>query len=87
MTATHRRRDITDRVGELLEPHLANGPGKKGRPSRDNRLFLNAVFWNLHTGVPRYQIRGSLWLALCACPGHKKRQGRRQEADIYYSVI
>ena len=58
MTATHRRHDITDRVGELLEPHLADGPGKKGRPSRDNRLFLNAVFWNLHTGVPRYQIRG-----------------------------
>ena len=52
MTAPHRRHDISDRVWELLVPHLPGGPGKKGRPARDNRLFLNAVFWNLRTGAP-----------------------------------
>ena len=61
MTATHRRHDISDRVWELLEPHLPGGPGRKGRPARDNRLFLNALFWNLRTGAPPYLVRGRLW--------------------------
>ena len=52
MTASHRRQDISDEVWELLQPHLPGGPGKKDRPARDNRLFLNAVFWNLRTGRP-----------------------------------
>ena len=52
MTAPHRRHDISDRVWELLEPHLPGGPGKKVRPAIDNRLFLNAVFWILRTGAP-----------------------------------
>ena len=30
---------------------LADG-GKRGRPAKDNRLFLNAVFWILRTGAP-----------------------------------
>ena len=50
--AAHRRHDMTDRVWELLEPHLPGGPGKRGRPAKDNRLFLNAVFWMLRTGAP-----------------------------------
>ncbi len=49
MTAPHRRHDISERVWELLEPHLPGGSGKKGRPARDNRLSLNAVFG---TGTP-----------------------------------
>ena len=52
MTAAHRRHDITDQVWERLQPHLPGGPGKRGRPARDNRLFLDAVFWNLRTGAP-----------------------------------
>ena len=52
MAPWHRRHDISDRVWELLEPHLPGGPGKKGRLGKDNRLFLNAVFWQLRTGVP-----------------------------------
>ena len=31
---------------------LPGGAGKKVRPARDNRLFLNAVFWILRTGAP-----------------------------------
>ena len=52
MTAAHRRHDITDQVWERLQPHLPGGPGNRGRPARDNRLFLDAVFWNLRTGGP-----------------------------------
>ena len=52
MTAAHRRHDMTDRVWELLQPHLPGGPGKRGRPARNNRLFLDAVFWMLRTGAP-----------------------------------
>ena len=51
-TAPQRRHDSSDRVWELLEPHLPGGPGQKGRPAQDNRSFLNAVFWQLRTGVP-----------------------------------
>ena len=60
-TAAHRRHDMTDLVGELLEPHLPGGAGKRGRPAKDNRLFLNAVFWMLRTGAPPYRVRGRLW--------------------------
>ena len=46
MTPAHRRHDITDQVWDRLQPHL---PGRAGR---NNRLFLDAVFWNLRTGAP-----------------------------------
>ncbi len=52
MEAPHRGHDISDRVWKLLEPHL---PGRKdswGGKARDNRLFINAVFWILRTGTP-----------------------------------
>ena len=52
MQATHRRHDISDRVWELLEPHLLGRKGTWGGNARDNRLFINAVFWILRTGAP-----------------------------------
>ena len=52
MTLTHRRHDISDRVWQLLEPHLPGRAGSRGRPARDNRLFVNAVCWVLRTGAP-----------------------------------
>lgn len=52
MTAAHRRHDMTDRVWERLEPHLMGCFGKRGRPARNNRMFLDAVFWMLRTGAP-----------------------------------
>ena len=48
----HRRHDISDRVWELLQPHLPGESGSVGRPASDNRLFINAVFWILRTGSP-----------------------------------
>jgi transposase len=50
--AGHRRHDISDRVWELLEPHLPGRKGAWGGKARDNRLFINAIFWILRTGAP-----------------------------------
>ena len=47
MQAVHRRHDISDSVWELLEPHLPGRNGTRGVTARDNRCFLNAVFWIL----------------------------------------
>ena len=52
MHASHRRHDISDEVGTVLEPHLPGRAGLWGGIANDNRLFLNAVFWMLRTGAP-----------------------------------
>mgnify|MGYP001168759314 CR=1 FL=1 len=48
----HRRHDISDRVWERLEPHLPGRKGVWGGVARDNRQFIDAVFWILRTGSP-----------------------------------
>ena len=48
----HRRHDINDKTWELLAPHLPGRKGGWGRPARDNRTFINAVFWIMRTGSP-----------------------------------
>ncbi len=50
--SAHRRHDISDKLWGLLSPHLPGSTGHVGRPSSDNRLFINAVFWILRTGAP-----------------------------------
>ena len=40
----HRHHDISDRVWKILEPLLLGRKGSVGRPSQDNRRFINAVF-------------------------------------------
>ena len=52
MTASHRRHDISDKPWRLLEPHLPGRQGAWGGIARDNRLFINAVFWVMRTGSP-----------------------------------
>jgi len=52
MQLAHRRHDVSDRVWELLEPHLLGRKGTWGGNARDNRQFINAVFWILRTGAP-----------------------------------
>jgi len=47
-----RRHDISDRVWGILEPLLPGRKGSWGGIARDNRLFINAVFWILRTGAP-----------------------------------
>jgi len=48
----HRRHDISDRVWDFLKSHLPGREGTWGGRARDNRLFINAVFWILRTGAP-----------------------------------
>lgn len=45
--AAHRRHDISDKVWANIEKLLPGSKGSVGRPSADNRLFINAVFWIL----------------------------------------
>jgi hypothetical protein len=52
MSAAYRRHDISDEVWTLLEPHLPGRAGVWGGKARDNRQFINAVFWILRTGAP-----------------------------------
>ena len=48
----YRRHDISDRVWSLLEPHLPGRKGSWGGQAKDNRLFINGVFWIMRTGAP-----------------------------------
>ena len=48
----YRRHDISDKAWKIIEPHLPGRKGTTGRPARDNRNFINAVFWILRTGAP-----------------------------------
>lgn len=43
---------VSDEVWELLKVHLPGGEDSIGGKARDNRLFINAVFWILNTGSP-----------------------------------
>jgi transposase len=48
----HRRHDISDEQWKVLEPHLSGRKGTWGGIAKDNRRFINAVFWILRTGAP-----------------------------------
>lgn len=52
MVQAHRRQDISDKVWKLLEPHFPGRQGSWGGQAKDNRLFINAVFWIIGTGTP-----------------------------------
>jgi transposase len=52
MQAEYHRHDISDEIWALLEPLLVGQAGQRGGIAKDNRQFLNAVFWVLRTGAP-----------------------------------
>jgi len=52
MSQSHQRHEISDKDWALLEPYLPGRSGQWGGVARDNRGFLNAVFWILRTGSP-----------------------------------
>lgn len=56
--AAYRRHDISDSVWSLLEPHLPGREGAWGGRAKDNRQFINAVFWILRTGAPWRDLPG-----------------------------
>ena len=43
---------VTDRLWVKLEPRLPGKTSDSGVTARDNRLFLEAVFWRVRTGSP-----------------------------------
>jgi transposase len=46
--------ELTDAQWEVLTPPLPvrkSGPGRKGRPARENRETLEGIFWVLRTGA------------------------------------
>lgn len=43
---------ISDEVWERLAPHLPGKSSDRGVTAKDNRLFLEAVFWRVRTGSP-----------------------------------
>jgi transposase len=43
---------LSDRVWERLAPLLPGKVTDSGRTGRNNRLFLEAVFWRVRTGSP-----------------------------------
>jgi len=49
---THRRFDLSDDQWKLIEPHLLGQKGQWGGIAKDNRNFINAVFFVLRTGTP-----------------------------------
>ena len=51
MTA-HRRHDISDEKWKVIEPLLPGREGMWGGIAKDNRQFINAVFWIIRTGSP-----------------------------------
>ena len=69
MESVHHHHDLTDHAWSLLEPHLPGQIGQWGGIARDNRRFLNAVFWILRTGAP--------WRDLPADYGDWKNTHRR----------
>ena len=52
VSLAHKRHDISDRVWNIIENHLPGRKGMWGREAKNNRLFINAVFWILRTGAP-----------------------------------
>ena len=65
----HRRHDISDNVWERLEPFLLGRKGAWGGNARDNRQFINTMFWILCTGAP--------WPDLLPDYGGRKNTERR----------
>lgn len=52
MGSEQQLHDINDEVWALLEPHMPGRRGQWGRIAKDNRQFVNGVFWILRTGAP-----------------------------------
>ena len=63
------RHDISDEFWSKLEPLLPGREGSWGGQAKDNRRFINAVFWILRTGAP--------WRDLPASYGGWKNTHRR----------
>jgi transposase len=53
-----RRHELTDEQWERIKDHLPGKASDPGRTARDNRLFVNAVIYQLKTGVAWEDLPG-----------------------------
>ncbi len=60
---------VSDLLWGRLEPHLPGKASDCGMTAKDNRLFLEAVFWRVRTGSP--------WRDLPSAFGNRNSQFRR----------
>ena len=60
---THRLHDISDKIWDKIEPLLPGRKGRWGGITKDNRLFINVVFWLFRNGCS--DLRGR---AKCSAP-------------------
>ena len=60
---------VSDVLWQRLEPHLPGKASDSGAKAKDNRLFLEAVFWRVRTGSP--------WRDLLPTLGNWNSQFRR----------
>ncbi len=60
---------VSDILWQRLEPHLPGKVSDAGVTAKDNRMFLEAVFWRVRTGSP--------WRDLPPAFGHWNSQFRR----------
>ncbi len=74
---------VSDRLWQRLEGHLPGKTGDAGATAKDNRLFLEAVFWRVRTGSP--------WRDLPSAFGKWNSQFRRfrrwAEAGVFESFF
>ncbi|MCW7755293.1 transposase [Desulfobotulus sp. H1] len=47
-----KRMELTGREWALIKVLLPPEKGQRGRPSKNNRLIVNAILWVMRTGVP-----------------------------------
>ena len=69
MANAYERHDISDESGAKMELLPPGRKGIRGGNARDNRQFINAVFWILRTGAP--------WRDLPPSYGDRKNTHRR----------
>lgn len=46
-----KRHDLSNEVWAVLEPYMSEKAGQWKRASKDNRQFINGMFWILRTGA------------------------------------
>lgn len=83
MAEQQRQFEMSDQIWDLLQPHLPGQQGQWGRAAKDNRQFINGVFWVLKTGSP--------WRELPVCYGKwgtvYQRFRRWREKKIWETLL
>ena len=60
---------VSDILWQRLEPHLPGKVSDPGATAKDNRLFLEAVFWRVRTGSPWRDLPPTLALGIANFAG------------------